>query len=189
MPIRVWYTKHMQIYFIRHGESIANAEHWVAGDMDIELSDKGHRDAENVGRSIHNSGVRFDRIIASGLTRAHDTAASIALHLGYSMSDIDTYEDLNERHHGTMQGKPLAQMEVATSQQLQRAGQETVAAFRERVQRVMTRIDEQYGDDDRILIVAHAGVYRILKMILDELPDSAYLDIKKIDNTLLERLQ
>lgn len=179
----------MQIYFIRHGESVANAERWVAGDMDIELTEKGRRDAEVVGRSIHKSGVRFDRIVSSTLTRAHDTAAIIAEHIGYDLNDIDTLDGLKERHHGALQGKPLAQMRVATKQQAKEAGQESIAAFHARVQSALDDVLSVRGDNDRILIVAHAGVYRIVKMILEELSDSAYDDIKKIDNTLLELLQ
>jgi len=67
-----------RFYFIRHGETLLNAEHIRQGEGGA-LSEAGKRQAETVGREL----ARFSigRIITSTYPRARETAAIINTHL------------------------------------------------------------------------------------------------------------
>ena len=64
------------IFFVRHGESEANAEHRFSGRMDSPLTERGRRQAEIVADALAD--VPFDRIVATPLSRSLDTALAIA---------------------------------------------------------------------------------------------------------------
>src|ERR671931_644941 len=63
-------------YFVRHGESEANAAGRFSGRLDSPLTDRGRRQAEAVADALAD--VRFDRIVATPLSRSLDTALVIA---------------------------------------------------------------------------------------------------------------
>ena len=65
----------MEVYIIRHGETIWNAAGKLQGSMDIELNEKGRAAAGALGERLE--GVSFDRIYASPLIRAYETACLI----------------------------------------------------------------------------------------------------------------
>lgn len=67
-----------RIYFVRHGETILNAEHIRQGSAGT-LSEKGRQQAENVGMYLKQFPIR--RIITSTYPRAEETAALINTHL------------------------------------------------------------------------------------------------------------
>lgn len=62
----------MRLYFLRHTE----AEDGPV-DAERELTARGRRDAERVGRYLRDSGVMLDRVYCSPLVRAVQTAARV----------------------------------------------------------------------------------------------------------------
>ncbi len=72
------YTLSMRFYFIRHGETLANAAHIHQG-REGGLSPKGRAQAERDGKALEGLGIR--RIIASDYPRAKETATIIDAHL------------------------------------------------------------------------------------------------------------
>lgn len=67
-----------RFYFIRHGETLLNAEHIKQG-AEGALSEQGRRQAEKVGEYLKR--FRVGRIIASSYPRARETAAIINKYL------------------------------------------------------------------------------------------------------------
>ena len=68
----------MEVYVIRHGETIWNAEGRLQGSMDIELNASGRQVAGELGEQLEN--VPFDYIFSSPLIRAYETACLIRGH-------------------------------------------------------------------------------------------------------------
>ena len=91
------------LVLIRHGQSLWNAENRFTGWTDIDLSEKGEKEAKEAGEKLEN--VAFDVVHTSALMRAQRTAEIIIKHNKIS-KDIPTYKDerLNERHYGSLQG-------------------------------------------------------------------------------------
>ena len=92
-----------RLVLIRHGQSVWNAENRFTGWTDVELSEKGVREAEAAGDLL--SEIRFDAIHTSGLIRAQRTA-TIIMSWNSASDEVPLIKDerLNERHYGDLQG-------------------------------------------------------------------------------------
>lgn len=87
--------------FLRHGESIGNAQGLYQGQADYHLSETGFRQAHLLAEYWKKTCKRFDRIISSPLYRARETAETIAEALGLPVQyDLD----LKERNSGKIAG-------------------------------------------------------------------------------------
>ena len=60
----------------RHGESVANAQGWLAGFKDVALTPTGQAQARALAEEL--AAVPFGRVLSSDLTRAVETARPIA---------------------------------------------------------------------------------------------------------------
>jgi len=65
----------MIVYFVRHGESEANAAHVHSGWSPVSLTEKGKKDALRAKRFLE--GKRIDRVFSSDTVRARETAALV----------------------------------------------------------------------------------------------------------------
>ena len=92
-----------KLILIRHGQSVWNAENRFTGWTDVDLSDKGVKEAEEAGNELRNQVI--DVIHTSDLIRAKRTA-EIVIRANVSPKDTVTKSDwrLNERNYGTLQG-------------------------------------------------------------------------------------
>lgn len=87
--------------FLRHGESIGNAQARWQGQSDYPLTEKGRAQAQALAKRWKSEGMKFDLIIASPLVRAKETAEIIASALG---ANVEFDAILLERHIGEMEG-------------------------------------------------------------------------------------
>jgi len=97
-----------KIVFLRHGESIWNAEGRFTGWTDVKLSDKGIQEAKNAAKLLKD--YNFNTAITSVLKRNIETLEIVLKDLGLTL-EIEKYWRLNERHYGALQG--LYKKEVA----------------------------------------------------------------------------
>jgi|TARA_B100000902_G_scaffold388106_1_gene433201 2,3-bisphosphoglycerate-dependent phosphoglycerate mutase len=92
-----------RLVLIRHGQSVWNAENRFTGWTDVDLSEKGVKEANEAGELL--SDIRFDVVHTSGLRRAQRTAEIIMRNNSVS-GEVPVFKDelLNERHYGDLQG-------------------------------------------------------------------------------------
>ena len=102
----------MRQYLVRHGESVYNVEERVQGQADVSLSARGRTQAESLAawsRSLPDDAA-IEEVWSSPLTRARETAASMATALGLPLRIEDR---LAELHAGIFQGRLWAELEAA----------------------------------------------------------------------------
>ena len=87
--------------FLRHGESIGNAQSRWQGQSDYALTEKGRLQVYALAERWKSENMKFDLILASPLSRARETAEIIAAAL---KSKIEFDPILLERHIGEMEG-------------------------------------------------------------------------------------
>jgi broad specificity phosphatase PhoE len=90
-----------KIILLRHGLSIANKDQIVQGQLDFPLAEEGRRQAQILAAYWKAGEIRFDKVIASPLLRARETAEIIAETLNV---DLIFDEIWMERHFGSAQG-------------------------------------------------------------------------------------
>jgi len=152
-------------YYIRHGQSLANEQGIYGGSLaQIPLTKLGIEQARAAAKLMSTWGI--DRIITSDLQRAQETAQIIADGINIDRQLIVTEPLLREENSGLMTGTPdigfPAYLEYAESGVDPEA--ETPELVAVRVQKFLATLG-RYGDES-ILVVSHAGVGRIMRLIL-----------------------
>lgn len=159
-------------YFVRHGETDWNKAGRIQGHTDIPLNETGRTQAEQVVAVLAR--MPIDRIVASGLSRAYETASIINAAL---QKPLTVDDGLKERHFGDFEGLDIGEMDRLRDGMLKKGlpaeengypcppKGEPYADFRLRTISAFRRNLEQF-EGQNILFVAHGGVYRVLRRCL-----------------------
>ena len=92
-----------KLILTRHGQSIWNAENRFTGWVDVDLSEKGVKEAEKSGELIKELNIKIDISYTSFLKRAIKTLTTI-LQKNKLELRFNTAWQLNERHYGSLTG-------------------------------------------------------------------------------------
>jgi 2,3-bisphosphoglycerate-dependent phosphoglycerate mutase len=87
-----------RLTFLRHGESVGNAESRWQGQSDYPLTEKGRAQAQALAERWKAEKAKFDLVVASPLMRARETAEIVAsaLDLKVEMDPIWMERDIGE---------------------------------------------------------------------------------------------
>jgi len=150
------------IDLMRHGEPVGGSRY--RGQIDDPLSDKGWQQM----RDTVAGHAPWDVIVSSPLTRCSAFAEELAAALQLPLA---IQADFKEIGFGSWEGKTRAELAEVDPQQLQKfyqapikyrpEGAEALTDFSARVTAEWQRmLDAQHGE--HLLVVAHAGVIRVL---------------------------
>jgi broad specificity phosphatase PhoE len=98
----------MKLLFIRHGESVANAEVRLQGQMDSPLTGQGREQVHSLARRLVRERWPVSSIHSSDLCRAADTAGILGAALE---APVFLDERLREYDIGVLTGLTLADIE------------------------------------------------------------------------------
>jgi 2,3-bisphosphoglycerate-dependent phosphoglycerate mutase len=101
-----------KVVLIRHGESVWNKENRFTGWTDVDLSEKGMKEAADGGELLKKDGWTFDIAYTSVLKRAIRTLWTVMDKMDLMWIPVIRSWRLNERHYGALQG--LNKSEMAT---------------------------------------------------------------------------
>jgi broad specificity phosphatase PhoE len=94
-----------ELYLVRHGQSVWNAEGRIQGQAESPLTVLGREQASHIGRYLNVILAQTElAIYTSPLQRALSTAQIIAEHLGYSSAEVHVDERLNDFDLGILSG-------------------------------------------------------------------------------------
>ncbi|MCZ4064315.1 2,3-diphosphoglycerate-dependent phosphoglycerate mutase [Oxalobacter aliiformigenes] len=93
-----------KIVFMRHGQSIWNYENRFTGWTDVDLTERGKREARAAGRILREAGFEFDLAYTSVLKRAIRTLWIVLDEMDAMWVPVVCDWRLNERHYGALQG-------------------------------------------------------------------------------------
>ena len=99
-----------QVVLLRHGESIWNKENRFTGWTDVDLSEKGIKEAEGAGQVLKKEGFIFDIAFTSVLKRAVRTLWIVLDEMDLMWIPVYNSWRLNERHYGALQGLNKSEM-------------------------------------------------------------------------------
>lgn len=92
----------LQVYLVRHGETVWNAERRIQGQSDSPLTEKGEQQAYQVGERVKHLGITH--VITSDLGRTRRTAEIIADACGCAVTLDPRLRELNM---GVLEKRPL----------------------------------------------------------------------------------
>jgi 2,3-bisphosphoglycerate-dependent phosphoglycerate mutase len=93
-----------KLVLIRHGESQWNVENRFTGWTDVDISDKGVKEAHEGAKQLREGGYTFDVAHTSVLKRAIRTLWIVLDDLDLMWLPVHRTWRLNERHYGALQG-------------------------------------------------------------------------------------
>ena len=162
----------MKLLVIRHGESEADLLDVHEGRANFALTARGHRQAKAMAEYVAES-YQIDRIYASTLKRAMQTARHLSDATGIP---IQPEPDLMEFNNGLLAGLPHKEAaekypripDLPPDKSVY--GQESFVEFRDRAERVLTKILAEAADNETIAVVTHGGTINQLYHAFLKLP-------------------
>jgi probable phosphoglycerate mutase len=155
-----------RILAVRHGETLWNRETRIQGFTDIDLSDHGQWQAQQLAQALREEPLAA--CYASDLSRARNTAQAVADVHGHM---VHTDPGLRERCFGQFEGHTWTEIETqwpeASQAWRQRVpdwepqGGESLIRLQARVLTTLNRIAQRHMGE-QILVVVHGGVLDIL---------------------------
>ncbi|MFC7392918.1 2,3-diphosphoglycerate-dependent phosphoglycerate mutase [Scopulibacillus cellulosilyticus] len=94
----------IKLVLVRHGQSLYNLENKFTGWTDVDLSEKGLKEARDAGCILKKHGYIFDAAYTSVLKRAIRTLWIVLHEMDLMWVPVYKSWRLNERHYGALQG-------------------------------------------------------------------------------------
>lgn len=104
----------MELYILRHGETVWNKEGRLQGNTDISLNEAGRAVARITGEALKDTAI--DKIYTSPLSRAYETACLIR---GDRDIEIIRDERLRELCFGALEGQIIREMKADSASRFQ----------------------------------------------------------------------
>lgn len=154
-----------RIFLIRHGETEFNRLGVFRGRYEVELNDRGRKQAGEIGSALRGEGI--ESLLASPLVRARQTAEIIGRVIGVGYAADEAFNNIDL---GKWQGVPKADVKrdypdlwnlwITEPEHLRIPEAETVEEVRHRSFEGLLRVlDEQQSDFG---IVTHRSVIKTL---------------------------
>jgi 2,3-bisphosphoglycerate-dependent phosphoglycerate mutase len=160
MPTHPIQPRNYSFIFLRHGESVGNAQDRFQGQSDFPLTQKGQAQAQALAERWQAEGQIFDVCISSPLLRASQTAQAIVARLGTPLEHDPLWKEL---HNGGLAG--LSQAEAAERyprpafihpyMHIGESGESRWEVYLRAGRGVQSLLDRPPG---RYLVVAHGGI-------------------------------
>lgn len=159
----------MELYIMRHGQTPDNKKHLLQGRKNIALSEDGVQQALDAKKELEAAGIVFDRVCASPLERAMQTAEIIT---GVSREEIEPIPEIIEYDFGPLEGKRVEDLGpnmraffMDPEAYIAPEGAETYDSMFLRVGEYLKRMEAE-NPDEKILVVAHGGTLHAMYTLL-----------------------
>lgn len=162
-------AKRRRIYLMRHGNVTYFDEAGKPYPPDaVPLNEQGRAQAQAAGRVFAADGVRFDRVIVSGLPRTMETALGVLSQTGQEI-EPEIWPELVEIRGGKLAEIADADLQEAFTGAFEGVvpehrrflNGESVGELMDRVHPALARL-RQASDWDTALLVLHGGVNRAI---------------------------
>ena len=155
------------IYVIRHGQSTGNLNHIFLGHTDGALTALGRKQALCAGAYLKEMNIHFDKVYASSLRRAYETAV-----LASGVESPILRDDLREIFAGVWEGMPYEEIALKHREDYERwftdlgnaapTGGEPVRDLSSRVVSAVLSIAAE-NEGKTVLLGTHATPVRLLE--------------------------
>ncbi|MEE2885102.1 MAG: histidine phosphatase family protein [Chloroflexota bacterium] len=164
----------MRLIFVRHAESLANAEGRMQGHADFHLSDRGRQQAEHLYTRLQAEDLSPTKIFSSPLSRTAETAKIVSKGWPQEIVYLDT---LKEHHIGVFSGLTWAEAKVAypaMAKDLEQSqdwskveGAESFQEQRNRARELVGWLVNTHDQHDVLVAFTHGGfLLQIISVVL-----------------------
>lgn len=160
----------IDLYIVRHGESVANEQGRIAGFTDVALSEKWKLQAHALREYLHEEDYTFDTVFSSPLQRSYNTISDYCTDKDIEIICDDKLKELNL---WPKENQLIA--ELKSEEYLEDAFYYSddwkIETYEQVTQRVREFLEEYVfpAKWKKILVSCHAGVTRAFVAALNEL--------------------
>ena len=158
------------IFIVRHGQDIDNANGILNGRRSLPLTDLGRRQAIELAIAIKEAGINFHAVYCSPLDRSKETASILCDILGLKSKPV-ILPELIEREFGVMTGVSVGAIEECCQPDILKTdkivyflnpeGAETFQELMERGNLVFNQVNS-YHAEGNILLVCHGDIGKMI---------------------------
>jgi 2,3-bisphosphoglycerate-dependent phosphoglycerate mutase len=175
----------MELWLIRHGETLWNREQRAQGQLDVPLSSLGLEQAQKLAERLQHT--KFDCLVSSDLSRAFQTAEMVAAKLELPIRSDVAWREI---HMGVGQG--LTYSEIFSHKRIRPMTEawEGGESKRDVMNRVAVALEKLYAEftDSRVAVFSHGGAIRgAIHVLLNDLDQ--HLDLAERGNTSISKLE
>lgn len=162
-----------ELIIVRHGETDWNRQFRYQGNQDIELNERGYKQAERLSQYL--SQWRIEEVYSSDLKRAYDTALKVA---APHQLEVKKIKGLREMNFGRWEGLNLKEIEERYPVLFKKwyddplsncpPEGEYLGEFQARVVNAFQKIIKSKRKS--ILVVAHGGTIRVFLSHILQIP-------------------
>jgi len=161
--------KRRRIYLMRHGSVTYFDEQGKPFlPEQVPLNELGRAQATAAGKVFAQAGLKFDRVIVSGLPRTVETATRVLAETGQQIA-LERWKDLEELRGGKLSAIPDESLREAfvgafdglVPEERQFLGGESIGQLMDRIHPCIDRLRED-KNWDTVLLVLHGGVNRAI---------------------------
>ncbi len=174
----------LEMYLIRHGETLWNQDHKYQGHQDIPLSKRGKSQAQQLARWLE--GHELTAVYASDLSRAYDTAVAVAR--SHSLTVV-VDKRLREINFGTWEGHTFSEIKrvypalvekwITDPTAVELPEGESFTAVKQRAYRAVKEIMAKNEYSGRVAVVSHGATIRTILCAVLDLPLKAIWQIEQ----------
>lgn len=153
----------MDIYLIRHGETVENSKGTFYGSLEPQLNEVGIKQCKILKQELEN--IEFSKMYVSSKTRARETAQLIK-DGGFVVDEV-----LSERSFGEFEGKSYSEIKEEYKEEVdiwnndwsgfRPPNGESFDDFYKRIEQFIKSLEQNVKEDEKVLIVTHGGVIRV----------------------------
>ena len=161
----------MKVYVARHGKTEWNAQNRICGRTDVELTEEGRRQAEELAESLTGRGV--DVILASPMKRAIETARAVSRRCG---APVEVDKRLIEQDYGVYEGADRLDpgfWAVKRTFAVRYPGGESMMDVAGRVYPLLKELKDRYPGRT-VLLVCHGGVCRVIRSYFEDMTNEEF---------------
>lgn len=156
----------MEIYFVRHGETLYNCKHLHQG-FDVPITEHGHEQIKEAANTLKKVGAT--KLITSDLTRAYQSAEIIGEELGLEpelstlFREVRRPSELFDKHYiswATLKAG-IAILAHIHRRDWHYSDEENLYDLKERVARAVDHLTEIAREHEKVVVVSHAFIINI----------------------------
>lgn len=151
----------MEVYIVRHGQTVWNAEGRLQGNQDIQLNENGKAAARKLAEQLKD--VDFDCVFSSPLVRAYETACIVCGNRDIPIIKDDrireiSFGDLEGVHNSEWQQGPYRFFFTDPGKYIPPKNGESLSEVCERTKEFLEeQVEAKVKEFNRIMIVAHGA--------------------------------
>ena len=149
----------MEVTFLRHATTDLNGKGFVATQLDYHINEDGIKQCQQLVFKEND----FNEVYCSPFKRTQDTARLVYPYREPIITPLITQRDLGVLNEKKKWEYDVEYIKAVRTYLVTPENAETLTDLKIRIDMFFNLLKDQQADDDRILVVSHNGIMRIIK--------------------------